>query len=198
MYGAIGIHPNDAKGKEDGEFLKKYISNKIVAIGEVGLDYHYDDSLSKEIQKESFLAQIEVAKENNLVVMLHIREALEDAFEIITRPEYKDVIFVFHSYSGDYEFTKKCLAYENINFSFSGVITFKNAKSLQATLPLIPLNRITCETDTPYLTPTPFRGTPNISPYVKYVYEYIANYLNIDLEEFVNQVRKNIERIYKI
>ncbi|MDI3348597.1 TatD family hydrolase [Mycoplasmopsis arginini] len=198
LYPIIGIHPTLATGKKDGDFLESIINEEVIGIGEIGLDYHYDDSPSKEIQYESFIAQLEVAKKHNIVAMLHIRDALDDAFEIITRPEYKDLKIVMHSFSGDLDFVKRVLPFENIYFSISGVVTFKNAKPLQEAVLNIPIERMFCETDTPYLAPTPMRGKPNISPYVKYTYQYIANLKNLSEEEFVTQIRKNIKKVFGI
>lgn len=198
LYPIIGIHPTEAKGKSDGDFLKSIITKDVIGIGEIGLDYHYDDSPSKEVQKESFISQLDVALENNIIPVLHIRDALEDAYEIITNQKYKNMKIVFHSYSGDLQFTKKCLYHENLYFSISGVVTFKNAKLLQEAVSIIPIDRIFCETDTPYLAPTPMRGKPNISPYVEYTYKYIANLKNIDLESFIDQIRQNVKNVFGV
>ncbi len=198
LHPIIGIHPTLAKGKDDGIFLESIINKDIIGIGEIGLDYHYDDSPNAEIQKESFRSQLEVAKKHNIVAMLHIRDALEDAFEIVTQKEYKDLKIVFHSFSGDAEYVKKCLSYPNIYFSISGVVTFKNAKPLQEAVKLIPVNRMFCETDTPYLAPTPMRGKPNISPYVMYTYKYIASLKEINEEEFVKQIRSNVKDVFGV
>ncbi|ENY68549.1 Hypothetical protein, putative TatD deoxyribonuclease [Metamycoplasma auris 15026] len=198
MHPIIGIHPTLAQGKEDGEFLQSIINDDVIAIGEFGLDYHYEDSPSKEIQKESFISQLEVAKKNNIVAMLHIRDALEDAFKIITKDEYKNLKIVMHSFSGDAEFVRRLLPYKNIFFSISGVVTFKNAKSLQEAVKEIPINRMFVETDTPYLAPTPMRGKPNISPYVKYTYAYIATLKEISEEDFVKQIRDNIKNVFGV
>ncbi|ACF06973.1 TatD DNase family protein [Metamycoplasma arthritidis] len=198
LHPIIGIHPTLAKGKSDGEFLESIITKDVIGIGEIGLDYHYDDSPSKEVQKESFIAQLEVAKKHNIVAMLHLRDALDDAFEIFTSDDYKDVKFVLHSFSGDAEYVKKCLPYPNIYFSISGVVTFKNAKTLNEAVALIPINRMFCETDTPYLAPTPMRGKPNISPYVKYTYKYLANLNNVQEEDFVVQIRTNIKKVFGV
>ncbi|AZZ65376.1 TatD family deoxyribonuclease [Metamycoplasma phocicerebrale] len=198
LYPIIGIHPTLSEGKKDGNFLETIITKEVIGIGEVGLDYHYDDSPSKEIQKEGFISQIEVAKKHNVVVVMHIRDALDDAYKIISLPKYKDVKFVFHSYSGDKEFTKKCLKHDNFFFSFSGVVTFKNAKSLQESCLEVPIDRIFCETDTPYLAPMPMRGRPNISPYVEHTYKYIANLKQIDEEVLVKQIRKNVKKVFGV
>ncbi|BAP39479.1 TatD family hydrolase [Metamycoplasma canadense] len=198
LYPIIGIHPTLSNGKSDGEFLQSIITDDVIGIGEIGLDYHYDDSPKKNIQIESFESQLEVAKKNNIVAMLHIRDALEDAFEIITQDKYKNLKIVLHSFSGDKEYVKKILPFKNIYFSISGVVTFKNAKSLQEAVLEIPIDRIFCETDTPYLTPTPMRGKPNISPYVSYTYQYIANLKNISEDFFIKQVRDNIKKVFGV
>ncbi|RMA79017.1 TatD DNase family protein [Metamycoplasma subdolum] len=198
IHPVIGIHPTEATGKQDGEFLERIITKDVVAIGEFGLDYHYDDSPSKEIQKESFISQLKVAQKHKIVAMLHLRDSLEDAYEIFSKPEYRDVKFVLHSFSGDVEYARKCLKLPNVYFSISGVITFKNATELNEAVSILPVDRITCETDTPYLAPVPMRGKPNISPYVRYVYEHIAKMKNMPLEDFVKQIRKNIKTIYGV
>ncbi|AXE60492.1 TatD family deoxyribonuclease [[Mycoplasma] phocae] len=198
LYPIIGIHPTLSQGKSDGEFIERILTADVVAIGEIGLDYHYDNSPSEEIQKISFISQLEIAKKYDLVAMLHIRDALEDAYEIISQPQYQDVRFIFHSFSGDEDFTKKCLKHKNFYFSISGVVTFKNAKQLQEAVKLIPIDRIFCETDTPYLAPTPMRGKANISPYVMYTYQYIANLKNISEETLVKQIQSNVKKVFKI
>ncbi|MBN0919518.1 TatD family hydrolase [[Mycoplasma] gypis] len=197
-YAVIGIHPSECKGFQDGEIINKLVNDKTVAIGEIGLDYHYEDNPSKEVQLASLKSQIEVARKHNLVVMLHIRDALEDAFELITSEEYKDMTFVFHSYSGDADYTQKVLPYKNIFFSISGVVTFKNAKNLQEAVKLIPIDRIFSETDTPYLAPTPMRGKENKSPYVKHTVKFIAGLKNVSEQTLVKQIENNVERVFKV
>ncbi|TPR54705.1 TatD family hydrolase [Metamycoplasma neophronis] len=198
MHPIIGIHPTLTVGKADGDFLETIIDNSVIGIGEIGLDYHYDDSPSAEVQKEGMIAQMNVAKRHGIVAMLHIRDALEDAYEIISREEFRDLKIVFHSFSGDKDYVKKCLALPNVYFSISGVVTFKNAKSLQEAVKEIPLERMFCETDTPYLAPTPMRGKPNISPYVMYTYNFIADLKGVDYETFNQQIRANIKKVFGV
>ncbi|MDC8913608.1 TatD family hydrolase [Metamycoplasma hyosynoviae] len=198
LFPVIGIHPSLAKGKQDGKFLESIITKDVIGIGEIGLDYHYDDNPSKEVQFESFTSQLEVAQKYNLVAILHIRDALEDAYNIISNKKYENLKFVFHSYSGDAEFTKKCLKHPNFYFSFSGVVTFKNAKSLQEASKSIPLDRMFFETDTPYLAPAPLRGKPNISPYVEYIYKYVAASRNILEEKLVEQIKQNVKKVFGV
>ncbi|MGX9364170.1 MULTISPECIES: TatD family hydrolase [unclassified Mycoplasma] len=198
LHPIIGIHPTEAVGSSDGNFIESIINDDVIAIGEIGLDYHYDNSPSKEIQKESFISQLNVARKHGISAMLHVREALDDAFEIIKNSEFNDINIIFHSFSGDLDFVKKTLPYKNIYYSISGVVTFKNARALQEAVINIPIDRILCETDTPYLAPTPMRGKPNISPYVKYTYQFIANLKGIDEELLVKQVRLNIRKVFGI
>ena len=129
---------------------------------------------------------------------MHIRDALEDAYEIISNEKYNDMKFVFHSYSGDITFTEKCLKHPNFYYSISGVVTFKNAKSLQNAVKIIPIDHIFCETDTPYLAPVPMRGSDNISPYVSYTYQYIAKLKNISEQELVNQIKANVKKVFGV
>lgn len=198
LFPIIGIHPTLSEGKKDGKFLASIITKDVIGIGEVGLDYHYDDSPSKEIQKEGFISQIEVARKYNIPVVMHIRDALEDAYEIISNEKYNNMKFVFHSYSGDVTFTEKCLKHPNFYYSISGVVTFKNAKSLQNAVKIIPIDYIFCETDTPYLAPVPMRGSDNISPYVSYTYQYIAKLKNISEQELVNQIKVNVKKVFGV
>ncbi|AWX42615.1 TatD DNase family protein [Metamycoplasma cloacale] len=198
LYPIIGIHPTEVTGANDAVLLEEILTKDVIAIGEFGLDYHYNDSPSKEIQKASMLAQLDLCIKHNLVAMLHIRDALDDAFEIVTNPKYKDLKIVMHSYSGDAELVKKYLPYKNIYFSISGVVTFKNGKVTQEAVKVIPVERLFCETDTPYLAPTPMRGKPNISPYVEYTYKFIADLKQIPLEAFIKQIKDNVKKVFNV
>ncbi|MGX9395508.1 TatD family hydrolase [Mycoplasma sp. 1573] len=198
LWGIIGIHPNESHGAIDGEIIEKLLTKKIIAIGEIGLDYHYDNTPSKEIQLESLKSQVEVARKHNLVVMLHIRDAMEDAIQFVSQEQYKDLTFVFHSYSGNAEETERLLRLNNVYFSISGVVTFKNAKSLQEAVKMIPIDRIFTETDTPYLAPTPMRGKDNISPYVMYTTKFIAAMKNVSETTLLKQIEENIEKVFKV
>ncbi|MBU4692098.1 TatD family hydrolase [Mycoplasma zalophi] len=198
VYPIIGIHPNESNGMQDGLDLEKIITKDVIAIGEIGLDYHYDNTPSKEEQLISLISQVEVAKKHNIPVMLHIRDAMEDAIEFVFREEYKDMIFIFHSFSGNKDDVEVLLKNPNVYFSISGVVTFKNAKDTQEAVKNIPLDRIFVETDTPYLAPTPMRGKENKSPYVKYTYKFIAALKMISENTLIKQVENNVEKVFKI
>ncbi|MCU4117022.1 TatD family hydrolase [Mycoplasma zalophi] len=198
VYPIIGIHPNESNGMQDGLDLEKIITKDVIAIGEIGLDYHYDNTPSKEEQLISLISQVEVAKKHNIPVMLHIRDAMEDAIKFVFREEYKDMIFIFHSFSGNKDDVEVLLKNPNVYFSISGVVTFKNAKDTQEAVKNIPLDRIFVETDTPYLAPTPMRGKENKSPYVKYTYKFIAALKMISENTLIKQAENNVEKVFKI
>ncbi|NQX83131.1 MAG: TatD family hydrolase [Mycoplasmataceae bacterium] len=179
----IGIHPCSTMGwnKNMLNQIEKLITSDIVALGEIGLDYHHDGYNKKE-QKIAFIKQIELAKKYNLPIVIHTRDSLEDCYEIIKN--YPNQKFLLHSWSGDVFITKKYINIsKNIYFSFNGIITFKNADIQKRVIKIIPLNRIMFETDCPYLTPVPFRGQKNYPWNVKNVIEFVSDYLKISFEK---------------
>jgi TatD DNase family protein len=195
LYGAIGVHPSEFQCFDDSAIKKIYEysqNKKIVAIGEIGLDYHYGAD-TKEEQKNILRKQLEIAEEIKLPVLIHDREAHEDTFQILQDYKLKDV--VFHCFSGDTEFAKKCLD-KGYYIAIGGVVTFKNAKDLKESTKITPLDRILLETDAPYLTPVPFRGKLNSPAYLKYIAQEIANIKNIDVEEVKIQTTQNAQRIF--
>ncbi len=195
LYGAVGIHPsewqtyNDISEKQIYDYAKE---KKIVAIGEIGLDYHYGAD-TKEEQKSIFIKQLEIAKNTNLPVIIHDREAHEDTFNILQDFDLKNVIF--HCFSGNTDFAKKCLD-KGYYIAIGGVVTFKNAKDLKESTKIIPLDRLLLETDAPYLAPVPYRGKINSPVYLKYIAQEIANLKNIDIEEVKTQTTLNAQRIF--
>ncbi len=186
---AAGVHPHNAKlysGKIENKLLKLLDKGIVSLIGEIGLDYYYNYS-SPQIQKSVFKAQIEIALEYNVPVVLHIRDAFEDIKRIIFGKNIKGVL---HSYTGDVNFLKEAL---NFNFyvSFSGMITFKKAEHIRESLRATPLEKLLFETDSPYLAPHPFRGKRNEPSYVVYVYRKAAEWLRISEEELLERVYLN-------
>ncbi|MEA4115348.1 TatD family hydrolase [Mycoplasma sp. 744] len=192
-FAVIGVHPTEVTGKNDALELEKQLDNNIVAIGEIGLDYHWD--IPKAIQKESFIAQVELAKKYNLPVVIHMRDAYEDLYEIIKK--YSDVKFMIHTYSGNLEWAKK---FYNLGcyFSFSGVITYKNNKDSLEVLNWLPVERILTETDAPYLSPAQKRGQMNYSNYVIYITTYIAGIKQMSVEKFADQIVKNAKELFNL
>lgn len=192
----IGIHPTDSNNINVEETiikLEKLINNKVVALGETGLDYYWEHN--KENQKKSFIAHIELGIKHNLPIVVHARNSHEDIYEIIKN--YPNVKFLLHSWGGTLSLTKKFLKMENIYFSFSGVLTFKNASEVRELLKLIPKEKILFETDSPYLTPVPFRGKINFPEYVIYVIEEASKIYNISVEEMIRISFKTFLNFFK-
>ena len=187
LYNVIGVHPNDVKNFSSIEDYEELINDKTVAIGEIGLDYHYD-GYDKDLQKEVFEKFIDLAKRNNLPVVVHSREANEDTIEIIKK--YPEVKFLFHSWSGTPKQTKELNEMGNIWFSFNGIITFKNAENIRESLMVARKDRIFAETDAPYLTPVPFRGKTNYPEYVKFVYEELNKLISISEKNIDDNVKE--------
>ncbi len=198
VYGMLGIHPSEAKDFNDNiaEKIKSLAKNeKVVAIGETGLDYYWDKSFV-EIQKDVFIKHIKLANELNLPIDIHDREAHKDTLDLLKKYN-RGSNAVLHCYSGSAEFAKECLK-EGLYFGIGGVLTFKNAKKLKEAVGVIPMDRIILETDAPYLTPVPFRGEENEPAYLKYVAEELAKIKNISVDEVIGQTTSNALKIFKI
>ncbi len=148
------------------------MDKKIVAIGEIGLDYYWEENPSREVQKRVFREQMAIAKEFNLPVIIHDRDAHGDTLEILK--EFPDVVGVVHCFSGSVEFSKECLKL-GYYIGVTGVVTFKNSKVIKEVVKELPLDRLLVETDCPYMAPTPNRGKRNQSNYIKFIIEEIAN-----------------------
>ena len=197
IYGAIGVHPSEAKTYTDEtekEIYKLCKNEKIIAIGEIGLDYYWEQE-TKELQKEVFRKQLKIAEELQVPVLIHDREAHKDTFNIIQEFKLKDVIF--HCFSGNVEFAKKCID-KGYYIAIGGVVTFKNAKDLKEVAKIVPLDKLLLETDAPYLAPVPYRGKLNTPAYLKYIAEEIANIREIDVEEVKKQTTINAQKLFGI
>jgi len=197
IYAAVGVHPHDVSDmkEEDLEYLLHFSAyEKVVAIGEIGLDYHYDYS-PRSIQKLWFREQLKLAKELELPVIIHSREASRDTFDIIMEAELCDCTGVIHCYSGSAE-----MALEYVKKGFyigvGGVITFKNAKKLIETVEAIPLDKILIETDAPYLAPVPHRGKRNDSRYLPEVIKAIAKIKGVTPEEVEEVTYNNGKKLF--
>ena len=204
VYAAVSIHAQDV-----GPFVLKDLdtikclaksSKKVIAIGETGLDYHYgkEDALK---QKEFFIAQLDIARELNLPVIIHLRDAAGDYLDLIK--EYsasrniKTIRGVMHSYSDSLETMKALLKY-GFYISFSGPVTFKNARIQKECALNCPLDRILVETDSPYLSPEPFRGTTNEPKNAYYTLKYIAELRNIDVSELAKITTNNFKKLFNL
>ncbi|KZZ86514.1 MULTISPECIES: TatD family hydrolase [Bacillaceae] len=199
IYAAVGWHPVDAidMTDQDLEWIKELASHpKVVAIGEMGLDYHWDKS-PKEVQKEVFRKQIALAKEVKLPIIIHNRDATADVVEILREEGAEEVGGIMHCFTGSAEVAKECMDM-NFYISFGGPVTFKNAKKPKEVAAEIPLDRLLIETDCPYLTPHPFRGKRNEPGYVKYVAEQIAELRGMTYEEVAQITTKNAKKCFGI
>lgn len=198
MYAAVGIHPDEVGSLNEERFaaLKELCGReKVVAVGEIGLDYYWDNE-SHDVQKEWFVRQLDLARELNLPVLIHSREAAADTMEIM-KEHGQGLRGVIHCYSYSKEQAKE---YVKMGYyiGVGGVVTFKNARKLKETVEEIPLTSIVLETDCPYLAPVPFRGKRNNSSYIKYVAEEIAEIKGISYEAVVEQTEKNARDLYNL
>lgn len=198
VYGMLGVHPTEVKDWTDdlADKIREYSKNpKIVAIGEIGLDYYWDRSFN-DLQKEIFIKQIKLANELNLPISIHDREAHKDTFDIL-KEHNKNSKIVMHCFSGSVEFANECIK-EGMYIALGGVVTFKNAVKMKEVAINIPLDRLLLETDAPYLTPVPFRGKENQPAYTKYVAEEIAKLRNITVDEINKATTQNTFEVFGI
>ena len=202
VYGAFGIHPDDAeKMTEDtlNEIRRLCHLPKAVAIGEIGLDYYWHkEEREHEIQKKMFRAQMEIAREEKMPFMIHSRDAARDTLELVKECMKEGMHGgIIHCFSGSRE-----VAVEYVKLGFligvGGVLTFKNGKKLRRVVERIPLTSIVLETDCPYLAPEPNRGKRNNSAYLRYVAEEIAHIKGITYDEVVAQTEKNAREVYAL
>lgn len=198
VYGAMGIHPHDVKDLDVDQLTTIYgyatASEKIVAIGEIGLDYHYDFS-PRDQQQEWFIEQITLALELEMPVIVHSREAAADTMEIITEYGGEELRGVIHAYSGSVEMAEQ---YADMGYylGIGGMVTFPDAKKLKKVVAAMPLTSLLLETDCPYLTPVPHRGKRNDSGNLQYVAEEIARIKEVSAEEVAAVCNANARRLF--
>ena len=198
VYAAVGVHPSDCGDWQDSwlEELRNLAAHpKVKAIGEIGLDYYWKENPPKELQKQVLRRQLELAQELDLPVIIHDREAHQDCLSIVR--EYPQVRGVYHCYSGSLE-DAKVLVKLGWMISFTGVVTYKNARKALEVIDWLPMDRIMIETDSPYLTPEPFRGKRNDSGKVHLVAEKIAQVKGMDPEEVARITLENGKRFFNI
>ena len=204
IYSICGISPNDVPEsieqidsmlEELENIVKSDVNKKIVAIGEIGLDYYWNKE-NKDVQKELFTRQIQIANKYDLPIVIHTREAVEDTIKVLKENQVNSK-GVFHCCPLNRELVKQAL---NLGFhiSFAGPITFKNSKNAEEIVNMVPIDRILIETDSPYLAPEPKRGTRNDSRNVKYIAEKIANFKGLGIEEIARITYNNAKEIFKI
>ncbi len=197
VYCAVGVHPHDTKYmKEDDipalrELLKK---DKVVALGEIGLDYYYDNS-ERDVQREWFARQLDLAKKTDMPVVIHSRDAMNDTINMLK--EHGNGDGIIHCYSGSKE-SAKILLDMGYYISFAGPVTFKNASSLLEVATYVPDDRILIETDSPYLAPVPFRGKRNCPLYVEEVARKLSELRGVDFDKIAETTLVNAKRVYRI
>lgn len=198
IFATIGIHPDNCNDLQDIEKLEQlYLENKdvIVAWGEIGLDYHYEN-YDKTKQQLFFKKQLEIVNKYDLPVCIHVRLAEEDCFEILKMVKNPKKVWI-HCFAMGADWAKKYID-AGYMVSIPGIVTFKNAKPLQEALKVIPVERMMVETDGPWLAPVPHRGKTNYPHYVQFVAEDIANKLQLNKEEFIKKVTDNSVNFFKI
>ena len=194
----VGFHPDDCDKYDEQElldFLNKK-DKKLVAVGEIGLDYFHNKE-NKEKQKQVFQEQIKLAKEFKKPIVVHCRDAYGDTLEILKKHAPFNEGVVMHCYSGSWDFAKELLKL-GVKFSFTGTVTYKNAKNVQEVAMKLPIDSFFFETDSPYLTPTPFRGMRNEPKFVVEVAKFVAKLRNIKFEELEAITDKNAKQFFKI
>ena len=194
LYATVGVHPHDAtKGVEAVAELARTGSSRLVGIGECGLDYYYEHS-PRDLQKQVFAAQIQLAHELNLALVIHARDAWDDLFDVLDGEGVPERT-VIHCFTGGPEEAAACLD-RGADISIAGVVTFKNAGTLRDAAQMVPLDRLHVETDSPFLAPVPHRGRTNEPAYVAVVGEFIAALRGDDLATFATATQANTARLF--
>lgn len=199
IYTAVGWHPQDAidMKADDLDWIEQLCANpKVVAIGEIGLDYYWDTS-PKDVQHKVFREQIRLARKLGMPIAIHNRDAHHDVVQLLREEKAEDVGGVMHCYSGSWETAKLCLDM-NFYISFGGPITFKNARQPKEVLAHVPMDRLLIETDAPYLTPHPYRGKRNETSYVGLVAEAAAQIKGVTFEEMAAITSENASKLFRI
>ena len=198
IYGTIGIHPHEAnKDIVNSEFIEKSLkdNNKIIGIGETGLDFFYNNS-DKDKQIDSFKIHIDAAIKTNVPLIIHSREAEEETFDILNDYKDQNLKILMHCFTGSKKFAKKLLDF-NTFFSASGIITFKNSEELQDTFKFLPSDKILIETDSPFLAPVPNRGKKNEPSFINFTATKLAEIRNIDKSELIKLTTNNFNKLFQ-
>lgn len=202
VFASVGVHPHDAKlynDKAEEHLIELAKSEKVVAWGEIGLDYYYDHS-QRDVQQEVFRRQIGVAKGLGLPIIIHTRDADDDTVAIL-KEEYSErgesSPGVMHCFGGTAEMAEQCLEL-GFYISFAGNVTFKKAENLRDAAKVVPLEKLLVETDCPYLTPVPFRGKRNEPSYVVHTAEFLAELYGVNFEELAGQTTSNFQNLFRV
>ena len=197
IFGTFGIHPHETKNNDvskDEIITKINLNNKIIGVGETGLDFYYNNS-DKDLQIKSFQKHIDAAKDLNIPLIIHSRNAEDETYDILKKNHSNKLKILMHCFTGSTEFATKLIPL-NAFFSASGIITFKNSLNLQETFKMVPKNRLLIETDSPYLSPVPYRGKKNEPAFIKFTAEKLAELQNIKVSELVDITTKNFNKLF--
>ena len=201
IYGAFGVHPLEAKNyseQAEAEILENLKLPGVVAFGEIGLDYHYE-GFNADLQKKVFLRQLEIGLKTGLPLVLHMREAEDDAFEILQKIDSENIRVHIHCYTGTMDFMQKILSLKgNYFFGVTGALTFNKTATIREIAAEIPLNKILLETDAPYLAPVPFRGKTCTPAMIPNIAQVLANVKNVSIEDVFKAVRENTRAMYGV
>lgn len=199
IYAAVGFHPHDSKYMKEEHldiFKEMAGKKKVIAIGEIGLDYYYDNS-DRDVQRKWFREQIRLARELDLPYIVHNRDSHEDVLRIMKEEHYEGARGILHCYSGSAELSREFIKL-GFYISLGGPVTFKNARVPKLVAKEVPFDKLLIETDSPYLTPEPYRGKRNEPKYVKYVAEEIAKIRNVSLDEVAEKTGENFNRLFNL
>jgi len=201
FYAAVGVHPSEVGGltEDDMQALKQMTleNPKVKAIGEIGLDYHFDDDPPRDVQKKWFIRQLELAQELGMPIIIHSRDAASDTMEILKDMDGGRNGGVIHCYSYSREQAREYIKM-GFHIGVGGVVTFKNSRRLQEVVEDIPLEKIVLETDSPYMAPVPFRGTRNSALNIPYIAEKIAEIKGVPVQKVYDQTYANALKMYKM
>ncbi|AJI48192.1 TatD family hydrolase [Francisella philomiragia] len=199
VYHSVGVHPSELDSYQPSvdDIIARSQHKKCVAIGETGLDYYYNGEETKKAQKIKFVNHMQAANDVKKPVIIHTRSAKQDTLDILKSENVEGCGGILHCFTEDYDMAKKALDM-GMYISFSGILTFKNARDIQETAKKLPLDRILIETDAPYLTPVPLRGKPNYPEYVKYVAQFLADLKGFSYDEVAKQTYKNTCEVFKL
>ena len=199
VWAAVGFHPHEAKDCDEAAFAeiaRLAEDEKVVAIGEAGLDYHYMHS-PRDVQREVFLRHVALAKKLDVPIIVHNRESTDDLLELLTSNEARGARGILHSYTESLEPARK-LVDLGYYISFSGIVTFKSAEMLRGVAKALPHDRVLIETDTPYLAPVPYRGRDNEPAYVVAIAQLLAKLWDVSVERVAEQTTANFERVFSV
>ncbi|KRK65048.1 TatD family deoxyribonuclease [Companilactobacillus tucceti DSM 20183] len=197
LHAVIGWHPEFVKEYNESQLINQIKLPEVVAIGEIGLDYHWPENPSHEEQQKVLIKQLDVAQQYDMPVSIHCRDAFDDMYNILKNHDMSKSGIIMHSFNGDLDWLNKFLDL-GLMISYSGVVSFKNAPEVHESAKHTPLDRLLVETDAPYLAPTPYRGHQNEPGYTRFVVDAIAKYKDITPDEVAKHTFENAKRVYRI